>query len=67
VSAPSGTVTFFFTDIEGSTCLWQLDEAAMRLAVRRHDELVREAVVDSGGAVFSTMGDGFTAAFAFTK
>jgi class 3 adenylate cyclase len=57
-------VTFLFTDIEGSTRIWQLDETRMRAAVRRHDELVRAAVTGNGGAVFATLGDGFAAAFA---
>ena len=63
VGAPSGTVTFLFTDIEGSTRLWQQGEAAMRAAVRRHDELLRAAITARGGTIFSTMGDGFAAAF----
>jgi class 3 adenylate cyclase len=63
VGAPSGTVTFLFTDIEGSTRLWQQDEAAMRLAVARHDQLLRGVVAEHGGVVFSTMGDGLAAAF----
>ena len=37
---PSGTATFLFTDIEGSTKLWERDEAAMRLALARHDEIL---------------------------
>ena len=41
VAGPSGTVTFLFTDIEGSTRLWQQGEEAMRAAVARHDELLR--------------------------
>ncbi len=61
--APSGTVTFLFTDIEGSTRLWQRDERAMRAAVARHDELLTAAVTAQGGWVFSTMGDGLAAAF----
>jgi predicted ATPase/class 3 adenylate cyclase len=63
VSAQSGTVTFLFTDIEGSTRLWQADEAAMHAAMSRHDELLRETVADHDGVVFSTMGDGIAAAF----
>jgi class 3 adenylate cyclase len=63
MGAPSGTVTFLFTDIVGSTRLWQLDEAAMRGAVSCHDELLRTAIEDSGGTIFSTMGDGVAAAF----
>jgi len=64
MAGPSGTVTFLFTDIEGSTRLWQQDEAAMRPALSRHDELLQRAVADEGGTVFSTMGDGIAAAFA---
>jgi predicted ATPase/class 3 adenylate cyclase len=64
VEAPSGTVTFLFTDIEGSTRLWQDDEDGMRSALARHDELLRTAIGDHDGYVFSTGGDGFAAAFA---
>jgi class 3 adenylate cyclase len=60
---PVGTVTFLFTDIEGSTRLWQEDEASMRQAVARHDQLLRDVVAGHGGVVFSTMGDGLAAAF----
>ncbi len=63
MSGPSGTVTFLFTDIEGSTRLWQEDESAMRSALSRHDELLRKAVAEHNGIVFSTMGDGIAAAF----
>src|SRR5580693_4886742 len=61
---PSGTVTFLFTDIEGSTRLWEADPAGMRVALAAHDELVRAAVAAHGGYVFSTGGDGLAAAFA---
>jgi predicted ATPase/class 3 adenylate cyclase len=61
--ASSGTVTFLFTDVEGSTRLWQRDERAMRAAIARHDELLTAAVIEHGGRVFSTMGDGLAAAF----
>jgi len=63
MAAPSGTVTFLFTDIEGSTLLWQRDESAMRAALSRHDELLRSAIAEYGGTVFSAMGDGVAAAF----
>jgi predicted ATPase len=52
-----------FTDIEGSTGLWQDDEVAMRSALSRHDELLRKTVAEHGGVVFSSMGDGMAAAF----
>ncbi len=57
------TVTFLFTDIEGSTRLWQLDPDAMRAAVGRHDALLRHVIAEHEGVVFSTMGDGLAAAF----
>lgn len=60
---PSGTVTFAFTDIEGSTVRWERDSAAMEDAVRRHDALVRAAIEEHGGHVFKTVGDAFCAAF----
>jgi predicted ATPase/class 3 adenylate cyclase len=64
VGAPTGTVTFLFTDIEGSTRLWESAPEAMQLALARHDELVRAAMEAHGGYVFATGGDGFAAAFA---
>jgi len=60
---PSGTVTFLFTDIEGSTRLWDDLPEAMADALRRHDEIVRAAIGAHGGYVFSTGGDGVGAAF----
>jgi predicted ATPase/class 3 adenylate cyclase len=64
VGAPSGTVTFLFTDIEGSTRLWESAPEAMRVAIARHDEIVRRAIEAHGGYVFATGGDGFAVAFA---
>ncbi|MET0683061.1 MAG: adenylate/guanylate cyclase domain-containing protein [Casimicrobiaceae bacterium] len=60
---PTGTVTLLFTDIEGSTRLWESHEAAMRAALARHDELMRYAIGARGGRVFKTVGDAFCAAF----
>lgn len=61
---PSGTVTFLFTDIEGSTALWDRQPKAMRAALERHDAILREAIAAAGGHVFKTVGDAFCAAFA---
>ena len=61
---PSGTVTFLFSDIEGSTRRWDRDRAAMQEALRLHDRLMREAIAANGGFVFKTVGDAFCAAFA---
>ena len=60
---PSGTVTFLFTDIEGSTRLWQEHPDAMRPVLARHDALVREAIEAHDGRVVKTTGDGAHAAF----
>jgi len=60
---PSGTVTFVFTDIEGSTARWDRHPSAMALALRRHDDLLRAAIVRNRGHVFKTIGDAFCAAF----
>lgn len=62
--APSGTVTLLFTDIEGSTRLWEDEPDAMAAALRRHDTIIRTAIEDPGGFVFKTVGDAFCAAFA---
>jgi class 3 adenylate cyclase len=60
---PTGTVTFLFTDIEGSTKLWERDSSAMRVALARHDKILRETIEIQGGHVFKTVGDAFCAAF----
>ncbi len=60
---PSGTVTFLFTDIEGSTRLWEQDSEVMRDALAAHDDILRRAIERHGGVVFATGGDGFAVAF----
>ncbi len=64
---PTGTVTFLFSDIEGSTVRWETAPDAMALALARHDALMREVIEAHGGYVFKTMGDAFCAAFASTS
>jgi len=62
--ASSGPVlTFLFTDIEGSTALWESHAEAMREALERHDRLLWAVITAHGGSVFSTAGDAFAAAF----
>jgi predicted ATPase/class 3 adenylate cyclase len=63
VPLPVGTVTFAFTDIEGSTIRWERDRAAMQEALRRHDDIVRSSVGANGGHVFKTIGDAFCSVF----
>jgi class 3 adenylate cyclase len=60
---PNGTVTFLFTDIEGSTKFWDQHPEAIRLALARHDVLLQQAVEQYDGHVFKTVGDAFCAAF----
>ena len=60
---PSGTVTFLFTDLEGSTRLWEEHPEAMQGALARHDEIVNAAIAGHRGHVVKTTGDGFHAAF----
>ena len=61
---PSGTVTFLFTDIEGSTQLWQQHPAAMPAALTRHHTILHRAIASHDGYVFQIIGDAFCAAFA---
>jgi class 3 adenylate cyclase len=60
---PTGIVTFVFTDIEGSTRLWEQRSLVMPAALARHDAIVRGAIEAHGGVVFRTGGDAFYAAF----
>ncbi|MDQ2999500.1 MAG: helix-turn-helix domain-containing protein [Chloroflexota bacterium] len=62
-SLPRGTLTFLFTDIEGSTRLWEQQPDAMRAALIRHDMLLREAIAAQYGVIFKTVGDSFYAIF----
>jgi adenylate cyclase len=63
MSIPTGTVTFLFTDVEGSTRLWEESREAMKSALARHDEILRDTIESRGGYVFATGGDAFSAAF----
>jgi predicted ATPase/class 3 adenylate cyclase len=63
MARPSGTVTFLFTDVEGSTAAWDTHHSAMSMVQARHDEIVRIAIERENGYIFSTGGDGVAAAF----
>ena len=63
-AAPSGVVTFLFTDVEGSTRRWEADADAMRAALAAHDEVLRSAIEAHDGFLFKHTGDGVCAAFA---
>jgi predicted ATPase/class 3 adenylate cyclase len=60
---PSGTVTFLFTDIEGSTELWEQHPEAMKSALEKHDSILKEAVKSNYGHIIKTTGDGIHAVF----
>lgn len=60
---PSGTITFLFTDIAGSTRLWETDPKGMTTSLATHDRIMRQVIEVNGGQVFATGGDSFSAAF----
>ena len=63
---PTGTVTFLFTDIEGSTQLWEKYPEAMKTALAKHDSILKDAVESNNGQIIKTTGDGIHAVFAKT-
>jgi predicted ATPase/class 3 adenylate cyclase len=64
VTAPSGVVTFLFTDVEGSTRRWETNAEGMRAALAAHDDVLRAAIETHGGWLFKHTGDGVCASFA---
>lgn len=60
---PAGTITFLFTDIEGSTQRWERYPEVMRAAVAQHDALLYSIMETYRGSVFKTAGDAFYVAF----
>ena len=63
MAAPSGVVTFLFTDIEGSTRRWEADAEGMRVALDAHNQVLREAIETHAGHVFKYTGDGMCSVF----
>jgi class 3 adenylate cyclase len=63
-SLPSGTITFLFTDIQGSTPLWERDPQAVGQAVARHHAILHAAAQAQGGHVLKIVGDEFQISFA---
>ena len=55
---PTGTITFLFTDIEGSTKLWEQAPDAVMHALTRHDEIIEGVVADNHGIVVKPRGEG---------
>ncbi len=67
ITIPSGTVTFLFTDIEGSTKLAQQYPDAMPILLARHHEILNQSIQPYHGYVFQIVGDAFCAAFHFAN
>src|SRR5512139_96249 len=63
MTAPTGTVTFLFTDIRGSTQLWEKYPEGMKAALAKHDYILQQAVRANGGQVIKNTGDGILAVF----
>ena len=61
--AASGVMSFLFTDIEGSTQLWEADPEAMAAELAAHDDVLREAIAGHWGQLFKHTGDGVCAVF----
>src|SRR4029453_4860038 len=60
---PTGTVTFLFSDIEGSTRRWQDEPEAMRALLAEHDAILRDVIDKHRGHAFKPTGDGVAAGF----
>src|ERR1051325_8629653 len=67
IGLPTGTVTFLFTDIEGSTRLAQEHPQEMPDLLRRHNAILNQAIESYQGFVFRVVGDSFSAAFATAR
>ena len=64
---PSGTITFLFSDVVGSTLLWATDPEAMSASLRVHDQIFTEAISKVRGQLFPTAGDSFAAGICAAK
>jgi predicted ATPase/class 3 adenylate cyclase len=62
-AVPTGEVTFLFTDLEGSTSLWERSPDAMDGALAEQDRRLREVFGRRNGYIFTTAGDSFAVAF----
>ena len=63
IELPAGTATFLFTDIEGSTQLWEKYPDEMKAALAAHDLILKEAIQSNHGHIIKTTGDGVHAVF----
>ena len=63
IALPSGTITFLFTDIEGSSSLWEQYPEAMKTTLSAHDLILRSTIQNNHGQIIKTTGDGVHAVF----
>lgn len=56
---PTGTVTFLFTDIQGSTPLWEQEPTKMAEALQIHNRALHQAIEAHGGVIVKIIGDEF--------
>jgi predicted ATPase/class 3 adenylate cyclase len=63
VDAQADVRTLLFTDIVGSTRLWESHPERMGEALTRHNDIMRQSIEAEGGLIFKTMGDAFCASF----
>src|SRR5580704_2370047 len=64
---PTGVVTFVFTDVEGSTQLWEEHPEEMTLALTDHDRLIADAVDAGQGWLLKSRGEGDSSVSVFAK
>ncbi|KAL7519506.1 hypothetical protein ACHAWX_004258 [Stephanocyclus meneghinianus] len=60
---PEKEATIIYTDVQGSTSLWEAHPASMKKATDIHDSIIRKCYADHGGYEISTEGDSFNLAF----
>ena len=63
MNAPTGTVALVFTDVEGSTALWEAVPDAMRVGLQLHDDCMRRLIATHDGYEVKTEGDAFMVSF----
>lgn len=63
MSLPTGTVTFLFTDVEGSSAQWDAASSEMQSRLALHNSVLDDSIASHAGHVVKTMGDGYMAVF----
>src|SRR5688572_17470994 len=63
IDTPIGDLTFLFTDIEGSTQLWEQHPEEMKTALARHDAILQQTIETNKGHVYKMVGDAFCSVF----